>query len=193
MSSGFSPGFAAADKGPVYTPNIDHLAFLLEVIADLVLIAKSPTAAHNKSKESPYLLTSFDRDVVLTRGFFATVISDDVGVDHVEKIILHWIGDSRDFSKFIIFLLRDGILNDSKNVGPYMRLVCAVQDYVDELQYWRVDVSLLEFLRTMRRMKQEERHSMEQFLRFRMRSNELVRRWLDRHIDLVPSYYFSSE
>ena len=131
--------------------------------------------------------------MILTRGFFSTVINDDVGVDHVEKIIVHWIKDSRNFSKFIIFLLRDGILTDSKNVGPFMRLICAVQDHVDDLQYWRVDASLLEFLRTMRRMKAENRLPIEQFLKFRMRSNELVRRWMERHIDLVPSHWFAQE
>lgn len=158
MPGGIQPGFTSVapgevSKAKVYTPSIDHLSALVEVVAELVVACEHPM--HPKGKkdggESRLRLPSPDRTILIEKNFFPGVIGDAVGIEHVRKIALHWIQGSKEFSKFFIVVLRDGILSAAKKPEPYMVLLSDIQDMEDGLQYWRVDCSLFECLRIIRR------------------------------------------
>ena len=182
MMYNVTPGFSLPDKVS-YSPNITHLASVIQVIANLIV-----TTQHPEFPPAPGQLSLSAHDIESLHGktFFPTVIEDGVGVEHLERIIRHVIPRSRTYSKYFIFILRDGIVRAAKNPSVYIRLISLIQDYADADQYWRVDVSLLECLRIIKRSKSGVRVVMEDFLNARMRENELVRRWLERHLDLIP-------
>jgi phosphatidylserine/phosphatidylglycerophosphate/cardiolipin synthase-like enzyme len=177
-----APGFSLPDK-VAYEPNIDHLSPLIQVVADLICSAQHPEA---QQENGALTLSLFDRESLHGRGFFPTVIEDAIGIEHLERLILHLIPHSKSYSKFFIFVLRDGILKAPRHSWAYVRLISLIQDYVDEIQYLRVDTSLLECLRILKRARVEVREVIEAFLKTRVRENELVRRWLERHLDILP-------
>jgi len=194
LPGGVQPGFKSVAPGEVakarvYVPSTEHLAYLVETVAVLVEGCVHPSQP--LSKPGDLRLPSVDRDLLIDKHFIPAVVGENVGIPHVERIMLHLARDSKAFSKLFIFILRDGILRAAKDPKPYMRLLCAIQDLEDGLQEWRVDASLLECLRVIRRSKRSVNAEMEYFLNGRAKQNAHVQKWLDRHIDIIPPHYLS--
>jgi len=115
---------------------------LMNTICSLVVAIEktddTPTGFQFPEDEKAYLM-----DKLLWTRF----IRDNVNSEVIKKMVCHLSWKSKKFSKLIIFLIKDGLLNEEPSMfSNYFSLLQSLLDLNDSIQDWRVDVAMCSHL-----------------------------------------------